>query len=213
MVFSKKYYDDLNKHCDSYFFFNGTNNSTERNLLNPEFNTTTEHCYQYLTQYLLYIKMNSDSSTISTDWITEFSAENIINYYKVFKEKANDPDIIIDTMFNYSFMYFLTAITLLIINFFFIHYTKLIDDKENFDTTTPKDFTLLIHGIKRPNKKISKIQHLNNIISEISRDYFEIQIHQIIPCYNLVELFKLSRDVFEDKIKIYHAYNFQRQKN
>ena len=110
-------------------------------------------------------------------------------------------------------MYFLTAITLLIINFFFIHYTKLIDDKENFDSTTPKDFTLLIHGIKRPNKKISKIQHLNNIISEISRDYFEIKIHQIIPCYNLVELFKLSRDVFEDKIKIYHAYNFQRQKN
>ena len=95
MVFSKKYYNDLNKHCDNYFFINGT---IEKNLLNPEFNTTTEHCYQYLTVFLLYNKMNSDSSTISTDWISQFSAENIVNYYKIFEEKAKDPDIITDTI-------------------------------------------------------------------------------------------------------------------
>ena len=147
------------------------------------------------------------------DWITKFSAENLVNYYKVYKDVAPDPDIVTDSLFSYSFMYFLASITLLIINFLFIHYTRLIDDKENFGSTTPKDFTLLIKGVKRPDKNISKTQHLNNIINEISQDYFDIQIHQIIPCYNLVELFKLSRDVFEDKIKIYHAYNFQRQKN
>ena len=147
------------------------------------------------------------------DWITKFSAENLVNYYKVYKDVAPDPDIVTDSLFSYSFMYFLASITLLIINFLFIHYTRLIDDKENFGSTTPKDFTLLIKGVKRPDKNISKTQHLNNIINEISQDYFDIQVHQIIPCYNLVELFKLSRDVFEDKIKIYHAYNFQRQKN
>ena len=118
MIFSKKYYDDLNNHCDNYFFINETNNSTKKNLLNPEFNTTTEYCYQYLTALLLYTQMNSDSPIISMDWITKFSAENIVNYYEVFKEKAKEPEIITDTLFNYSFMYFLTAITLLIINFF-----------------------------------------------------------------------------------------------
>ena len=213
MIFSKYYYDDLNKHCDNYFFIPGISNLTVKEIYNPVFNTTTEHCYQYLSLVLLIIRLNSDSSAMSTEWITKFSSEHIINYYKVFKEKASDTGIITDTIFNYSFVYFLAAITLLIINFFFIHYANLIDDKENFGSTTPRDFTLLIRGVKRPDKKTSKTQHLNNIISEISRDYFDIQIHQIIPCYNLVELFKLSRDVLEDKIKIYHAYNFQRQKN
>ena len=213
MVFSKRYYNDLHKHCDTYIFLPGFSDMVERNLLNPKCNTTTEYCAQYLSIVLFFQQLFSDSAIDDMDWITKFSAENLVNYYKVYKDVAPDPDIVTDSLFSYSFMYFLASITLLIINFLFIHYTRLIDDKENFGSTTPKDFTLLIKGVKRPDKNISKTQHLNNIINEISQDYFDIQIHQIIPCYNLVELFKLSRDVFEDKIKIYHAYNFQRQKN
>ena len=212
MVFSKRYYNDLHKHCDTYIFLPGFSDFEERNLLNPKCNTTTEYCAQYLSVVLFFQKLFSDSAIDDMDWITKFSAENLVNYYKVYKDVAPDPDIVTDSLFSYSFMYFLASITLLIINFLFIHYTRLIDDKENFGSTTPKDFTLLIKGVKRPDKNISKTQHLNNIINEISQDYFDIQVHQIIPCYNLVELFKLSRDVFEDKIKIYHAYNFQRQK-
>ena len=157
--------------------------------------------------------IQSGSSLIQTDWISKFSSINILNYYNIFEEKAKDPEIITDVFFNYSFVYFLTSITLLIINFFYIHYVNLLDDKDNFGSTTPRDFTLLIHRVKRPHKNISKIQHLNNIISEISRDYFKLDLHQIVPCFNLKELYKLTKEVFEDKIKIYHAYNFQRQKN
>ena len=89
------------------------------------------------------------------------------------------------------------------------------NDKEDFETTSPRDFTLLIHGVRRPtgNKLISKSQQLKNIISEISRDYFKVEIHQIIPCFNLVNLYKLTKEVFEDRTKIYHTYNFKRQKD
>ena len=57
------------------------------------------------------------------------------------------------------------------------------------------------------------MQHLKNIINEISEKYIKLKVHQIIPCYNLVKLYQLIKNVFEDKIKIYHAYNFKRQKN
>ena len=67
--------------------------------------------------------------------------------------------------------------------------------------------------MRRPDNKTSKIQHLKNILSEISNNYFKLEIYQIVPCYNLVKLYKLTKNVFEDKIKIYHAYNFKRQKN
>ena len=128
MVFSKQYYDDLNKHCDNYFYIPGISNLTVKEIYNPVFNTTTEHCYQYLSFVLFIIRLLSDSTAMSAEWITKFSSEHIINYYKIFKEKASAPGIITDTIFNYSFVYFLTGITLLIINFFFIHYANLIDD-------------------------------------------------------------------------------------
>ena len=118
-----------------------------------------------------------------------------------------------NVLLNFSFVYFLTSIVLLIINFFFIHYVNLINDKEDFESTTPRDYTLLIQGVYRPDDKTTKLQHLENIINEISKDYFELKLQHIIPCYNLVKLYKLTKDVFEDKIRIYHAYNFKRQKD
>ena len=203
MIYSKKYFDDLTEYCDYNY------NYTDKNLSN-----ITEYCFKYLSAVRKSEEIfKEDLSVIKTDWIVKFSAENIVNYYKIFEEKSSNPEIITDSLLNYSFIYFLAAIVLLIINFIFIHYINLLDDKENFESTTPRDYTLLIHGVKRPNKNISKIQHLINIISEISQDYFKIELHHIIPCYDLVELYKLTKEVFEDKIKIYHAYNFKRQKN
>ena len=206
MVFSKRYYDDLIEYCETYF-----NNNNTRDKLNEELNTNNENCYKYID--IINKQVIEEQSVITTDWILKFSADNIVNYYNLYKEKAKDPNKITDVLFSYSFMYFLTAIILLIINFFFIHYAKLINDKEDFESTTPRDYTLLIHGVKRPDNKTSKIQHLKNILSEISNNFFKLEIYQIIPCYNLVELYKLTKTVFEDKIKIYHAYNFKRQKN
>ena len=206
MVFSKRYYDDLVDHCETYY-----GNNTNRKRLNPELITYNENCYKYLD--IFNQKDTDEASVITTDWILKFSADNIINYYNLFKEKSKDPDKITDVLISYSFMYFLTSVILLIINFFFIHYVNLIRDKEDFESTTPRDYTLLIHGVRRPDNKTSKIQHLKNILSEISNNYFKLEIYQIVPCYNLVKLYKLTKNVFEDKIKIYHAYNFKRQKN
>ena len=207
MVFSQRYYNDIKEHCSTYLENSTINNNLNQSLTSPS-NTSNENCRKYLG-----ITSSSSDSIISTDWIMRFSSDNVVNYYNLFKEKSNNPDKITDILLNYSFMYFLTSITLLIINFFFIHYVNLINDKEDFESTSPSDYTLLIHGIKRPDKNTTKIQHLKNILNEISKNYFKLEIHNIIPCYNLVELYKLTKNVFEDKIKIYHAYNFKRQKN
>jgi hypothetical protein len=108
-------------------------------------------------------------------------------------------------------MYFLTGITLLIINYFFVHYFNILNQADEFEDITPKDFTILIHGVKK--NKIPRKQYLINLLNEISDKYFKLEIHQIISCYNLVELYKLTKEVFEDKTKIYHAKNLKRQKD
>ena len=215
MVFSKRYYDDVEKHCESYFYSKEGNLTYNKSVigekLHPELSTNSTNCYKYLG--ITSSSGSSDDNIIKTDWIMKFSSDNVINYYNLFKEKSKEPDKITEVLFDYCFMHFLTSIILLIINFFFIHYVNLINDKEDFESTTPRDYTLLIHGVTRPNKDITKLQHLKNILTEISKNYFRLEVHKIIPCYNLVELYKLTKNVFEDKIKIYHAYNFKRQKN
>ena len=217
MVFSRRFCNDLEKHCKIYF--NDLNNSVPLDetveSYYPELITSHEDCVKYLSMDLDDNVGVDLDDVVKTDWILKFSADNTINYYNIFREHANDPDDITDILFHYSFIYFLTSITLLIVNFFFIHYVNLLNDKEDFESTSPRDFTLLIHRVKRPKdfKQMTKLLYLKNIITEISKNYFKVEIHQIIPCYNLVKLYKLTKKVFEDKTKIYHAYNFKRQKD
>jgi hypothetical protein len=52
-----------------------------------------------------------------------------------------------------------------------------------------------------------------NLINEISNRYFKLEVHQIISCYNLVKLYQLTKKVFEDRTKIYHAKNLKRQRD
>ena len=214
MVFSKRYYDDLVQYCDNYFLYNSSL-LIEMDINDTSKYTNSSYCIKYLSilELIEALLSGGDNSIIKTDWISKFSADNIENYYYIMEERVEDHSIITDSLFDYSFTYFLASIIFLIINFFFIHYLNLLDDKENFESTTPRDYTLLIHGVSKPDKNTTKIQHLNDILSEISRDYFPLEVHQIIPCYNLNKLFKLTKGVVEDKIKIYHVYNFQRQKN
>ena len=215
MVFTKRYVKHLNEYCLNYFIHN--NNKTNQNLnndtntdFNPNLFTKDNNCHKYVNHAF---HTDSELATIETEWAINFDGGNVINYYKFFENKSGNPDIITEVLISYSLIYFLTSITLLIMNFFFIHYVNLISDKEDFETTSPRDFTLIIHGVKNPNKNTTKIQHLKNIINEISQDHFKIEIHHIIPCYNISKLYKLTKQVFQDKIKIYHAYNFKLQKN
>ena len=212
MVFTRGYYEEINDFCENFFeshdiyaILNGTDSISLDQL-----EKIKDVCEVY---YITDESKTSDIPYIKIEWIRKFNGGNIANYYDLFKVQSLNPDNVNHLLLDYSLLYFLTAIILLIINFFFIHYVNLIDDKEDFESTTPRDFTLLIKGVQRPNKTISNIQHLKNIINEISENHVKVKVHQIIPCYNLVKLYKLVKNVFEDKIRIYHAYNFKRQKN
>ena len=220
MVFSIRYTNHLIEHCRIYYndvnyTFGPAVNNKNSTLYNQALITNNSECLKYLsTKYNNQI--NEDLETVvRNDWILKMSADNVKNYFKIFKEKAGSSDNIDNILIDFSFIYFLTSITLLIINFFFIHYVNVINDKDDFQETTPRDFTILVHGVKRQknNKNILREETLRNILNEISNNYFKLDIYQIIPCYNLVKLYKLTKKVFEDRIKIYHVHNFKRQKD
>ena len=224
MVFSIRYSNHLSEHCRMYFIdpnktnINITNytNIDKNEERNPYFITQNSDCVKYLsTEYNNNTHINLDS-IISSDWLLKMSVDNIKNYFNIFNEKNNDEsNDIYNILLNYSFVYFLTGITLLIINFFYVHYLNVLKEGEDHEDIYPSDFTILVHGVKRPkdNKDIERKEYLTQLINEISQNYFPLEVHQIIPCYNLVELYKLTKELFEDKKKIYHAYNFKRQKD
>ena len=236
MVFSKRYFNHISDYCKLYYsdsiivkntntnntnimynitYTNNTNDINMNNINNDmikQFITNDENCLQYLTRKEENKTSIDLESIIPIDWIFQMSSDNIKIYYNLYKGEEN---IINHILIDYSFVYFLTGITLLIINYFYVHYFNILDDADNFEDITPGDFTILVHGVKRPkdNKNITRKEYLINLINEISKDYFTLEIHQIISCYNLVELYKLTKQVFEDRTKIYHAHNFKKQKD
>ena len=211
MVFSIKYSNNLKDHCRMYYHISNYTINSSINMFNPQFITNSSNCKKYLSE-----NNNEDgtdlSSIIQTDWILKMSTDNLKNYFNIFNAKSN---IINSVFLNFSFLYFLTSITLLIINFFYIHYVNTLTDKEDYEETSPRDYTILVHGVKRvkDNKEITRKENLRNMINEISNNYFKLEIHDIIPCYNLVQLYKLSKNIFEDRVRIYHAHNFKRQRD
>mgnify|MGYP007101886971 FL=1 len=212
IVFSIRYTNELTEYCDLYYL-------DKKNIININYTiinineylyTSNEYCLKYLTSDTDKNNTFIDlEKIISSDWILKMSADNIKNYYEIFKEKNRNN--IYDILIDYSFIYFLTGITLLIINFFVVHYFNMLDEADDFEDITPKDFTILVHGVKK--QKIPRKEYLMNLINEISNNYFKLEIHQIISCFNLVELYKLTKKVFEDRTKIYHARNLKRQRD
>ena len=214
MTFSIRYTNHLEKHCNKYYYLENNSTTDVINETNTDNNfkfiENREKCKKYLTSSNL--AKTDISSIIQSDWLLKMSTDNLQNYYEVFNgREKNINNILID----FSFVYFLTSLVLLIINFLFIHYINLLIDKENFEETSPKDFTIFVHGVKRPkdNKKITRKEHLRSLLKELSDKYFQLEIHDIIPCYNLTKLYKLTKNIFEDRVKIYHAHNFKKQRD
>ena len=220
MVFSIRYSNHLSKYCRMYY--NDVNSTLIPNINNrnssyfrEELVTNNSDCLKYLSSEY-DSQTNEDLSTIvQNDWILKMSADNAENYFNIFKEKAGSSDRVDNVIIDYSLIYFITSITLLIINFFFIHFINILNDQDNLQETTPRDFTILVHGVKRNKKQNNLLREdqLKNLLNEISQNYFKLEIYQIIPCYNLVELYKLTKKVFEDRVKIYHIHNFKLQKD
>ena len=229
MVFTIRYSNHLKKHCKIYYYpSNSTidNNTIKMNLegsdiFYPELLMTgnKSDCLKYISQQDSSKINDNSKSIIETDWIIEMSVDTIGNYFSIYKIKSNKGERLVSNFINFPFIYFLTSLTTLIVNFFFIHYVNLLNDKEDFEETSPKDFTILIHGVKKnydkekPDPNITRTQSLKNLLNEISDNYFKLDIYDIIPCYNLTKLYALTKKIFDDRIKIYHAKNFKRQKD
>ena len=152
---------------------------------------------------------------IKLDWMNKMSTYNIKFYYTVFKYGAEESqyDNIQSTTLNYSLMYFINMITILILNYIFILHINLLDLCENFKITTPSDYALLIHGVPIPENNEGKIkEELIKIVKEVSNYVPNLDIYQIIPCLRIAEIYDIALKKYEYKKILYHLENFEKQK-
>ena len=163
IIFSQGYSSDLNKYCVLIF-------KKEENLRNLD-----EDFKKRCTKFSSMITNNETENSIyvnimRVDWLISMSAHNIKNYHDIFKYDAEDKQKqkIEDVTLDYSLLYFITGITVLIVNYLFILHINLLDECQNFEETTPRDYTVLIHGVPK-SKENNKIKvEVINIITEVS---------------------------------------------
>ena len=210
IIVSQDYSLELNNYCDLVF-----NESRLRNLdVNDDFKKA---CTKFSstsegneTDKEIY------SNIIQIDWLISMSAHNVKNYYDVFKyniTQENKEDKIVEITLDYSFMYFLTGLTILIADYFFILNLNLLDECQNFEETTPRDYTILIHGVSKPEGNNDDMkEEVINLIREVSYYKYPLQIYQIIPCLRIAEIYKIAKEKYNEETKIYHIYNLEKQK-
>jgi len=199
IIFSQKYSSDLNDYCNLILSNNDSNLADNFKKDCTKFSTNETEIY---------------SNIIQIDWLISMSAHNIKNYHDIFEYNANNDDKnkIEEVTLDYSFMYFLTGITILIADYLFILDINLLDECQNFQETTPSDYTVLIHGVSKPedNKQIK--EEVLNIVREVSFHTSPLQIYQIIPCLRIAEIYNIAKEKFEEETKIYHVNHFEKQK-
>ena len=142
------------------------------------------------------------------------SCYNLETYYNVFKYQAtNDQrDNINSVILDYSFMYFLTGITVLIANFLFIQIVSLFSEYEDFKATTPADYAVLVRGVPKATRNQKMRNPLVQLVKEIERFTVPLDIYQIIPCLRIGELYEVAEKKFNEETKLYHVNHFEKQK-
>ena len=214
IVFSQKYANDIKAYCNKII-----NEKVEINLenKNSDIKFLIEKCYKYIDIDDKIIKENKADvdDVVKLDWMNKMSTYNIKFYYDVFKygaEKSQYNNIQSITL-NYSLMYFITGITILILNYIFILHVNLLDLCENVKITTPSDYALLIHGVPKPQNEEGKIkEELIKIVNEVSIYVPNLVIYQIIPCLRIAEIYEVALKKYEYKKILYHLENFEQQK-
>ena len=111
IIFSLDYSYELNNYCEIFFQENRLKlRNLEENFIKDctKFSSTNEN----ETENNIY------SDIIKVVWLISMSAHNIKNYLHIFKYKANDDQKyrIEDVTLDYSFLYFISGITILIVN-------------------------------------------------------------------------------------------------
>ena len=204
ILFSLDYSSDLNNYCDITF----KNEENLKNLDEDFINDCTKFSNNNPNE------TNTGSNIIEVDWLISMSAHNIKHYHGIFRQGAesHNKNKIEDITLDYSFMYFITGITILIVDYLFILHINLLDECQNFEETTPRDYTLLIHGVPKPEGNADMNEEVLNIIRYVSMYTSPLQIYQIIPCLKIADIFTIAQEKYEEETKLYHIYNFERQK-
>ena len=217
IVFSKGYASDVKDYCLSQINpddLNSTSNTSSllRNL-EYTYDDLLDDCDKYV-DVKNRTNGTKDDDNFKADWLSDMSSYNLKSYYDVFAYKATDEqkDNINDVILDYSFMYFLTGISVLIANYLFIQIVSLLSQYEDFKYTTPSDYAVLIHGVPKPKDEKGKMKdELMKIINEINRYIGPLVVHQVIPCLRIGEIYEVAKKKFEEETKLYHVDHFERQ--
>ena len=218
IVFCEQYSSDITKYCKD--IIKNVNNSETllRNLDDDVFDLKDlmENCYKYMSISDENIKKyNLDiSNIIKLDWMNKMSTYNLKYYYQVFKYNAakEQYDNIDSVILDFSFMYFLTGITVLIANYIFILHINLLNLCENIKVTTPSDYALLIHGVPKPENNGKMKDELMKIVKDVSIYVPNLDVYQIIPCLRIAEIFEVAKKKYDYKRRLYHLHNYEKQK-
>ena len=206
IIFSLEYSSELNNYCELFF---EENRLRLRNLEE----SFVKDCTKFSSNEN-ETENNIYSDIIKVDWLISMSAHNIKNYLHIFQYKANNDqkNIIEEVTLDYSFLYFITGITILIVNYLFILHINLLDECQDIEETTPRDYAVLIHGVPKPTEDNKMIEEVLKVISEVSYYKSPLQVYQVIPCLRISEIINIAKEKFTEETKLYHIKNFARQK-
>ena len=197
IVFSKDYASEIKDYCEKHI-----STSTLRFLSSDNKNYTfadlSSDCSKYASGNL------TDEDAFKADWLSDMSCYNLETYYNVFKYQAtNDQrDNINSVILDYSFMYFLTGITVLIANFLFIQIVSLFSEYEDFKATTPADYAVLVRGVPKATGNQKMRDPLVQLVKEIERYTVPLDIYQIIPCLRIGELYEVAEKKYNEETKL-----------
>ena len=207
IIFSMDYASDIKDYCNN--LINNETNITLINLTindldtpNDDFTTLIEKCYKYVDiNDTIIQKYEADvDDVIKSDWINKMSTYNIKFYYEVFRYGAyiSQYENIQDITLEFSLIYFITGITILLINYIYILHINILVLKENFDVTTPSDYALLIHDVPKSSNDEGKIkEEMIKIVNDISIYVPNITLHQIIPCLKIDDIYQIAEEKYK----------------
>ena len=206
IVFSKDYASDIKDYCQKY-----VGNETLRLLASDNgrytFANLSSDCSKYISGN------TTDEDVFKADWLSDMSCYNLDSYYNVFKYQATmqQRDNINSVILDFSFMYFLTGITVLIANFLFIQIVSLFSEYEDFKATTPGDYAVLVRGVPKPVGDEKMRDPLVKLVKRIEKHTVPLDIYQILPCLRIDEIYKVAKKKYKEETKLYHVNHFEKQ--
>ena len=237
IVFSTRYTNHLKDFCNREFNITETNgtsgiggifaiNKRKLHVYDIENNEKyIEECFYFSSDAEKYddpeMQELSESDEPKIDYLSFMSASHILRYRNIFayntksedSSEENQQDIMEKIFVNYSLMYFETAITVLIASFLLNLHVNMLSDYEDFKTTTPADYAVLVHGVTPPKGEYSMRNQIIGIINQVSA-YTQCPMipFQIIPCIRIGDIFDKEKKKFELETKLYHVENLEPQR-